>query len=255
MPTGIGGEVGWWCPSLDTAGFETTTLTDLSGNGNHGTLTNMDASTDWVSDTSNGGSVALDFNAGTQNVNLGDIAAMEGDGDFSFALWAYVTSTSSDRDLICKGRHAGSPTGQMIIWYDKASPNNWSHLFVDGGNSQVNNKSGASAVVNTWVHLAVLLEGGVGTQLFINGSEDSSSPFASSALDGIKSNSDEYRLGNDSAGTKGLSGRLDDIRFFDRLLTTGEISNLASKRGYEPTSTARFDPLDQNKLLGGGLVI
>ena len=42
---------GWWCPSLDDAGNGTTTLTDLSGNGNHGTLTNMDPATDWVADT------------------------------------------------------------------------------------------------------------------------------------------------------------------------------------------------------------
>ena len=51
LPVGLGDEVGWWCPSLDDTGNGTVTLNDLSGSGDDGTLTNMDAATDWVSDT------------------------------------------------------------------------------------------------------------------------------------------------------------------------------------------------------------
>lgn len=43
--------VGAWCPSV--SGWGGTLLRDLSGNGNHGTLTNMDPATDWV--TASGG--------------------------------------------------------------------------------------------------------------------------------------------------------------------------------------------------------
>jgi hypothetical protein len=49
------GLVGAWMPSLGVTG---ETLRDVSGNGNHGTLTNMDAASDWVA-TSKG--LALDF--------------------------------------------------------------------------------------------------------------------------------------------------------------------------------------------------
>ena len=49
------GLVGAWMPSLGVTG---DTLRDVSGNGSHGTLTNMDAATDWVA-TSKG--LALDF--------------------------------------------------------------------------------------------------------------------------------------------------------------------------------------------------
>jgi hypothetical protein len=49
------GLVGAWMPSLGVTG---ETLRDVSGNGNHGTLTGMDAASDWVA-TSKG--LALDF--------------------------------------------------------------------------------------------------------------------------------------------------------------------------------------------------
>jgi len=58
------GLVGAWMPSLGVTG---DTLRDVSGNGNHGTLTNMDAATDWVA-TSKG--LALDFDGSDDYVEL-----------------------------------------------------------------------------------------------------------------------------------------------------------------------------------------
>ena len=59
------GLVGAWMPSLGVTG---ETLRDVSGNGNHGTLTNMDAASDWVA-TSKG--LALDFDGSNDFVDTG----------------------------------------------------------------------------------------------------------------------------------------------------------------------------------------
>lgn len=56
------GLVGAWCPSLGASGYR---LIDRSGYGNHGTLTNMDPGTDWISD----GKLALDFDGSNDYVN------------------------------------------------------------------------------------------------------------------------------------------------------------------------------------------
>jgi len=56
------GLVGAWMPSFGVTGG---TLKDVSWNGNDGTLTNMDAASDWVA-TAKG--LALDFNASLQRV-------------------------------------------------------------------------------------------------------------------------------------------------------------------------------------------
>ena len=59
------GLVGAWMPSLGPSG---STLMDISGRGNHGTLTNMDPATDWVPGP-NG--YALDFDGTNDFINIG----------------------------------------------------------------------------------------------------------------------------------------------------------------------------------------
>lgn len=81
-----------WIPSLDTAGNGTTTLTDLVGS-NNGTLTNMDAATDWVSDTSNGGVRALDFDGVNDYVDTS--AQLSGTQSMSLSLWFRTTTIVS----------------------------------------------------------------------------------------------------------------------------------------------------------------
>ena len=57
--------VGLWVPSLGPTGL---TLRDLSGFGNHGTLTNMDPAADWVTTGQRGIPWALDFDGSNQSV-------------------------------------------------------------------------------------------------------------------------------------------------------------------------------------------
>jgi hypothetical protein len=58
------GSIAALCPSQDTTGDGTTTLTDFAGVGN-GTLTDMDAATDWVTDD---GKRCLDFDGSNDHV-------------------------------------------------------------------------------------------------------------------------------------------------------------------------------------------
>jgi hypothetical protein len=62
-----------WCPSLDTAGNGTTTLTDLVG-GSNGTLTNMVPASDWTDDGS--GLWSLDFDGSNDYVALSSGVAL-----------------------------------------------------------------------------------------------------------------------------------------------------------------------------------
>ena len=73
------GLVGAWCPSIAGDGF---TLPDLSGYGNHGTLTNMD-SNDWVSSQYGR---ALDFDGSNDLVTFPSLP-LTGTGPFSVLVW------------------------------------------------------------------------------------------------------------------------------------------------------------------------
>jgi len=73
--------IGAWCPSLGPSGY---TLLDRGGRGNHGTLTNMDAGTDWVGTP---GGWALDFDGTNDYVDLGDKAVFFQANAFTISLW------------------------------------------------------------------------------------------------------------------------------------------------------------------------
>ena len=83
-----------------------TTWTDLSGNGNNGTLVSGVGF-----DSGNQGS--LTFNGVNEYVNLGDILDV-GSGDYTFQVWSRLTSTDSQFKMIMDKR-AGSGTDRIVL--------------------------------------------------------------------------------------------------------------------------------------------
>lgn len=99
-----------WIPSRDGAGNGTTTLTDLVGS-NNGTLTNMDAATDWVADTDAGGVRALDFDGVNDRVNAPVSLSLT--SDFSMSCWIKLASLSQSGAFfkVGGGENAGVGVG------------------------------------------------------------------------------------------------------------------------------------------------
>lgn len=112
------GLVGAWVPSLGVTG---DTLRDVSGRGSHGTLTNMDAATDWQ--TSGGGS--LDFD-GTNDYVLLPLISIK--LPFSLSVWfrsanltkpfqsLFTADTNLAANPLYCGVHYISGSSRMI-WY------------------------------------------------------------------------------------------------------------------------------------------
>ena len=76
------GLVGAWCPSF---GPTASTLLDRSGRNNHGTLVNMDQSTDWVQ---SGGAGALDFDATDDRVSISVAPVVA--APFTISAWVNI---------------------------------------------------------------------------------------------------------------------------------------------------------------------
>ncbi len=96
---------------------------DLTGNGHHGTLVNMDPDTDWVPGQAG---FALDFDGTDDYVSVPDDAALDfGTGDFSVTVWYYKRSATTQWD-----NNYG-----VSKWYTGASPghNEWCLLVGSGG--------------------------------------------------------------------------------------------------------------------------
>jgi hypothetical protein len=251
MPIDMGGEIGWWCPSLDDAGNGTANLIDLSESNNRGTLTNMDPATDWVADTANSGLRALDFDGVNDRVVCTSTTTGNlGTSNATICLWARLDNSSRYANLICKRQNSGvfqqwavtqghvntSGTGIAskkigIFWYRGGAIN-------DITNTQCFHTTDDFADGN-WHHICITRTNGTVPKIYIDGIDRSLTTIVNGTANINGDGTEPIIIGStqDAAHT---FGRLDDIRVFGRALTQTEITALASQRGYNlPSNTRR----------------
>lgn len=228
MPTGIGGEVLWLCPSLDDAGNDTTTLNDLSGNGNNSTLTDVaDAAASWVEDTDAGGIRAVDLlgEASATTDRIVTPVYLATGQNVTISMWLKGDAWTADTRFYCPSSFATInqigirviTSGQVEVW--------------TGGSAWLTLGTGFG--VGTWRHLAITFDTN-----------------CTAYFDGVEKNTvaETWKLdaaakmvfsGRFSGFGTGFDGRMDDIRVFNRILTGDEITALASMRGYQPPAGGR----------------
>lgn len=212
--TGLGDEKLWLCPSLDDSAG------DISGNGNHGTY---NGGMGTVADTSNGGTRAYSFDGVNDYIETPFILN-PASGDFSCTGWAMLDSTASSIAVIAQQLGSG---GRAWLYRDGNALA--SYL---GGTLTSSANHFTSSTHGVFQHFA-LVYSGTNLKLYVNGTEEASATISagSEPSSGMK-----FGSGKTTYYWKGLQ---DDIRIFDRALTTSEITALASKRGYEvPAASA-----------------
>jgi hypothetical protein len=202
-----------WCPSRDTAGNGTTTLTDLVGS-RSGTLTNMDPATDWVSDTSNGGVRALDLDGVNDFVSCSTTGMPT--SQFSMSMWARLNANSNFAHFFVCSSGTGAPWQLRLNAFTQL-PQFFVVTSGGGGNATV----ATTHTVGVWRHYVLAYDGST-IKLFIDGVEASSV-----AATGTISYSGASNLffGRRVDGFP-LNGRLDDMRLFDTGLVLADVSYL-----------------------------
>ena len=206
------GLVGAWMPSLGVTG---ETLRDVSGNGNHGTLTNMDAASDWVA-TSKGLALDFDGTAGsTDHVVTQTIKHGVSNGDFTWSIWFYPTTSrpsGSTINGIC-GIESYSP---VFGW----SPNGFNNQlgYYWGGWKGF----GVYPSLNSWNHGVMTRKNGVITG-YLDGKIGSSSNLQSNSM-----NNGRLVIGRSGVNyaPDPFGGRLTNFIFHNRALSPQEIQTL-----------------------------
>jgi hypothetical protein len=237
-PVGLGDEQLWLCPSINDS------ANDISGNGNNGVYQNGMGT---VADTSNGGSLAYDFD-GTGDYISNSSLDLRNLSAFSYSAWIYDTkSTNSGSTMFSFGKYGSVSYPDDIFFFQ-------SSLL----QLQVNNGQDGSASVstgsfkNSWHHVAVVFDGaGSGNsgrlRLFVDGVEVSLTyaytvPASTSAISPF-----ETRIGSYTGfpNTTYFQGKQDDVRVYTRAITQAEITHLATSRGIEgspSTPTTHYNP-------------
>jgi hypothetical protein len=187
-------------------------LTDYSGYGNHGVLTNMQPSNDWIGSLHGG---SLDFDGTDDAVVVGDRASLDfGRVNFSIAAWINPRSVGEN----AAGRIVDNENGAGNGYGFYLSFGNELRFFSSGGAVEVAATSGNAITLNSWQHVVVVFNGA--NAFFYNNSRLIASP-SITQVPGVSSVS--FVIGNRVTGDRTFDGWIDDVRVYDRLLTSFEI--------------------------------
>ena len=185
-----------------------TTIADITAVHHLGTLNNAG----WTAQGKYGGAVT--FNGSSSWVTVPDHASLDLTTGATVMAWVYPTALSSYRTVVMKETVGGA------AYYLYSGPGD---LAMGGGGfagGQYRETSGGAVLpLNTWTHLATTYDG-ANIRVYRNGALvatlASTGPFD-------QSNS-PLRLGGNSTWSEWWSGRIDEVRVYNRALSAAEIT-------------------------------
>lgn len=220
------GVVGAWAPCLGPSG---TRLHDHSGRANWGTLTNMDAATDWVVD---GGQYALNFDGVNDFVEIADSPVLSAVMPITLCFWCNPTtlppaSNANRMFLVTKGAAANYEWDATINWFNGFFGKFTFYYATLNGASYYGQATATSAVAGQWQFVAFIQSSFSSfPNAYYNGKLDNGGTFSAgsgSAGDGTA----PVRIGarGDNAELE-YAGRMSDIVLYNRVLSANEIAEL-----------------------------
>jgi hypothetical protein len=228
-PVGLGDEFVWYCPTFEPSASGTE-LTDVSGARRTGALTNFalsGATSNRVSDTGNGGLMALACD-GNNDYVVGPVLTGIGSQNRSVAAWINFSElpTGTQRIItLAADLNATTDTPALTMYAGNSAGN-----FIVGaglGGSPFNGyfNHTPTYAVNNWIHIAATVTGNT-LNFFVNGTN-----VATRTNTGTVAVNPRLVVGayNASIG-QFLRGRIDDVRVFARAISASEVAHLATSR-------------------------
>lgn len=218
------GLVGHW--TLDeTSG---TTAADSSASSNNGTMTSMDGASDTVTGQIG---TALSFaggsriTAGAAATNVDDIFA--GGGTISY--WIYPTNWNTFGRVFDKSDAGGYPPDSG--WHQQGTANRviLSQAF-SGGTAQWETAVG-SVPLNTWSYISITYDNSDANNdptFYINGTAVALSADTNATGTAVSDAANPITIGSRQGGSNNYTGHIDDVRMYNRTLSSSEIAGLYS---------------------------
>jgi len=208
------------------------TLRDVSGNGNHGTLTNMDAATDWVA-TNKG--LALDYDGSTHYVNLGfqvqDKLIMSQQA--SVAVWVKPSADQAESGVVANYDGDASNAFRNGILLRRFGSTRIRFGFHDSGGANYiyRNTDTGSCPTNQWSHVCAMWDGSTsatGIKIYINGQRADTTSLTSGTVSSLKYSSEPMTIGRVKflSSTPSFQGIIAHTSIYNRVLSPTEIKQL-----------------------------
>jgi hypothetical protein len=194
-----------------------TVWTDLSGNGNTGTLTNGPTYS-----TVNGGSIA--FDGVDDYVIVPTSSSIELPNTFTASVWVAISDLNNSHEIISKGAglSGNGNFGWALSFYDATKT-----IYFDAHSLSTRYSIVASYNTTSWKNIVVMFNNGH-MYLYIDGTLSASNTSNNFTIGNLTYN---FTLSEPSQW-QSLNGKISNVQIYNRLLTADEIStNFNALRG------------------------
>ena len=220
------GLVGFW--SFNTNDMNGTTAYDRSGNSNNGTLISGPTSVDGEIDQ------ALSFNGTSDYVDIPDMVST---GTFTYSFW-YKTSNNAQTGIML----GGDVNNGTYVKYGLVS-NNLFIRVISGGSSDNTISPGTA---NVWHHVVLVRDSSNKIDLYLDGGS-ANRLFSDAAQSGSTSLTHVAK----SQDGQFFAGQMDEVRMYNRTLSSDEIQTLYKQRGVGKTNSSISQPQGTGRLDSG----
>ncbi len=224
-----------------------------SAGSNGGTLTNMDSSSDYV--TGQVGPYALDFDGDNDTVALGNSTIIDARTSFTIAAWVNMPSAPGASEIyyVYSRKNAGASDDGSFAFnigdFSAAGDTRLRFLTRTTGWSTV--LSTGSVPTGGWHHVAVVGNAG-SLDFYIDGVNAGTTAYN---IPSVASGNVEQNIGGDTVASATMLGSLDDVRVYDRNLSSAEIAALFTGTGGTLTDPcSSVGPGDEGTICADGSV-
>ena len=209
-----------------------TTVTDVSGNGNVGTLVGAT----WTTGGRYGNGLSFDGNG---YLDLRNPPALRLTGSMTWSAWVYTTGTpADDGQIVAKSGEGSGAAG----WQFKTSPDTGPHTFgvavSSDGSAHTQRYSTTVRALNTWYYVAGVYDAAARTlHIYVNGVLDDGTLVGT--VPGSQFDpAENVTIGRRTGGFY-FQGAIDELRIYDRALTAAEIrADMSTPLGEAAADTA-----------------
>jgi len=182
---------------------------------NHGTSGGTMTSGDQVAAKMNGG---LDFEGTDDNINCGDINAVDGATSLTVSTWIKMADLTKDGMVLSKGTFAANSA--LLFWRDETTSTG---SRTDTLSAQVGTGSaqaryyGSTGLLNdnNWHYVVMTYVGNSATGLrgYVDGAEDTAqSPVSTTSVPSLASTTTVVYMARSSGGSPFFTGQIDEVR-------------------------------------------
>src|SRR5258706_318946 len=195
-----------------------TTVADVSGNNNNGTI----SAATWTTAGKFGS--ALVFNGTSAQVTVPNATSLQLTTGMTLEVWVFPTgSLAGWRAVLDK-----NVDGYYLM--ASSDPNNRPAVGGTWTGGNQNTAAPSALVLNAWTHLAATFDGAT-VRLYVNGAQVASQAQTTP----LATTTEALQIGGDSYPNEFFAGRIDEVRIYNRALTQAEIqSDMATPVGGTP---------------------